>query len=47
MKNNMENVISLEEIREKIGVSPKKCIYKVQDGEIFISQLQDFKLFSA
>lgn len=47
MKNSAQNFISLEEIREKIGVSPKKCLYKIVNGEIIIFQLQDSKLFSA
>lgn len=38
MTNNM---LYIDEIREKIGVSPKKCIYKIEKGEVIISNIKE------
>ena len=45
---NANNVIYVSELREKLGFSPKKCVYKIVDGEIIIYSISEMiKDFSA
>ena len=39
MREIANNMLYIDEIREKLGVSPKKCIYEIQEGEIIISNI--------
>lgn len=39
MKEKVYNMVYLDNIREKIGISPKKCIYEIEDGEVIISNI--------
>ena len=39
MKEMINNMLYIDEIREKLGVSPRKCIYKIEEGEIIISSI--------
>lgn len=47
MRENFNNMMYLDEIREKLGFSPKKCIYKVVEGEVIISKVEIEELYSA
>ena len=42
-----EKLIYIDEIREKLGVSPKKYEYKIVNGEIVIYNLNYIENFSA
>lgn len=43
MNEKLYNMTYLDNIREKIGISPKKCIYVIEDGEIIISSILERK----
>ena len=43
MKIRENNMLYLEKIREKLGITPKKCIYKLVSGEIIIYSINDKK----
>lgn len=44
---NENNMLYFEEIREKLGVSPKKCIYQISKGEAVISKICEQQLHTA
>lgn len=44
---NEKNMLYFEKIRERLGVSPKKCIYEIEKGEVIISKIFEQKLCSA
>lgn len=43
MKEKESKMLYLEILREKLGISPKKCIYKLVSGEIIIYSINDKK----
>ena len=47
MSENVNNMVCIKDLREKLGVSPKKCVYKVVDGEIVIYSINEIMEFSA
>lgn len=47
MGEKLDNMVYMDEIREKLGVSPKKCLYKIIEGEIIIFKLGENELYSA
>lgn len=47
MGENLSNMVYIDELRERLGVSPKKCLYKVIEGEAIIFKLQENELYSA
>lgn len=45
---NSNNVIQISKLREKLGFSPKKFVYKIVDGEVIIYNISEkLKDFSA
>lgn len=48
MSENVKNLVYISELREKLGFSPRKCVYKVINGEIVIYSInEEIKDFSA
>lgn len=48
MKEIKNNIIHISELREKLGFSPKKCVYKIVDDEVIIFSIsEEIKDFSA
>ena len=48
MSDSVNNMIYISDLREKLGVSPKKCVYKIVNGEIVIYSINEgIKDFSA
>ena len=47
MGENFGNMVYLDELREKLGISPKKCIYKIIEGEIIICKVGEDIPYSA
>lgn len=47
MGENLNNMVYIDELREKLGVSPKKCLYKIIEGEAIIFKVRDNELYSA
>ena len=47
MGENLNNMIYIERLREKLGVSPKKCVYKIVDGEAVICEVKNNLPYSA
>ena len=44
MKEAKNNMLYLDEIREKLGIAPKKCLYEKIKGEVIIFKVQKKKL---
>ena len=47
MSENLNNMVYISELREKLGFSPRKCVYKIINGEIVIYSIKEIKDFSA
>ena len=47
MKEKVNNMIYIDEIREKLGFSPKKCAYKLINGEVIIYKIDELNIVSA
>ena len=47
MGENFSNMVYIDELREKLGVSPKKCIYKIVEGEAVICKVDEYLPYSA
>lgn len=43
MNERIQNILKLNELREKLGISPKKCIYEIEKGEIIIYNISERK----
>ena len=43
MKEIKDDLMYIEKLREKLGVSPKKCIYNIVKGEIIIYRINERK----
>ena len=43
MNERINNMLCIEDIREKLGISPKKCIYKLEEGEVIIYSIIEDK----
>lgn len=43
MNEKIQSMLKLNELREKLGISPKKCIYKIEKGEIIIYSICERK----
>ena len=43
MKEAKNNMLYLDEIREKLGIAPKKCLYEKIKGEVIIFKVQEEK----
>ncbi len=47
LEKNINNMIYIDEIREKLGFLPKKCQYKKVGDEVIIFKLEKDELYSA
>ena len=47
MNEKANNMFYIDELREKLGFLPKKCVYKLVNGEIVIYSISEREDFSA
>ncbi len=47
MKQDLKNMVYIDEIREKLGIIPKKCQYTIVKGEAIIFKIEDEQKYSA
>ena len=41
--NQKSSMLNINNLREKLSLSPKKCIYKIERGEIIIYHIEALK----
>lgn len=47
MGEKLNNMVYIDELREKLGFSPKKCLYKIVEGEAIIFRVGEEESYSA